>query len=137
MRKKPKLIPEHIVKKAEELAMWIREEQQKGRCLMFPPNINTNHVLLIALNLGLQKLAEEIGYEREEEKEREVCVEEVSNTKVKKYYDKRITIEEVKKIEETYEKDSKENNEVYNEEDKPVASNQDKEFLEKLLNKFS
>ena len=55
-------IPINLIKKAEELALYIRQEQEKGRLYNYPVNLRGSQLLVMALNLGLQKIAEDVGY---------------------------------------------------------------------------
>jgi len=119
MKSRQKWIPEHLIKRAEELAKYIRKEQQKGRLLFLPPNLNANQVLTIAIALGLQKLAEEVGLRGEEgiTEERiteERKPEEVRETKTEKFV-------ELRKEQEVKEQEVKK------------ERSQDKDFLERLL----
>lgn len=122
MKSRQKRIPEHLIKRAEELAKYIRKEQQKGRLLFLPPNLNANQVLTIAISIGLQKLAEEVGLRVEEgiNEERiteERKPEEVRETKTEKFV-------ELRKEQEVKEQEVKK------------ETSQDKDFLERLLGRF-
>jgi len=129
MKSRQKWIPEHLIKRAEELAKYIRKEQRKGRLLFLPPNLNANQVLTIAISIGLQKLAEEVGLRGEE------GITEERITEERKPEEVRETKTETEKSETEKFVELRKEQEVKEQEVKKETS-QDKDFLERLLGRF-
>lgn len=59
--RKQRWIPVKLIEKAERIASYIREEQEKGNLLDYPPNITGAQVLIMALAKGLVQMAQEVG----------------------------------------------------------------------------
>ena len=71
MRRKQKWIPLPLVQLAEDMAKHIRRKQEMGELYHFPPNVRGSQLLVMAVALGLRKIAEEVGYEIKERVEEE------------------------------------------------------------------
>ena len=72
MKQKQRWIPVNLIKRAEDLARYIRKGQERGEFYQYPINLKSSQLLVMALAIGLKKIAEDVGYSWEHsEKEKE------------------------------------------------------------------
>ncbi len=62
MKQKQRWIPVNLIKRAEELAEYIRKGQEKGEFYHYPINVKSSQLLVMAIAIGLKKIAEDVGY---------------------------------------------------------------------------
>ena len=62
MKQKQRWIPVNLIDRAEDLARYIREGQEQGEFFRYPVNVKGSQLLVMALAIGLQKIAEDVGY---------------------------------------------------------------------------
>ncbi len=52
----------NLIKRAEELAEYIRKGQERGEFYQYPINVKSSQLLVMAIAIGLKKIAEDVGY---------------------------------------------------------------------------